>query len=307
LDDLGLERRHRAHFDGLALLGSNLVPLEPRPGERLDVTLAWEALRAPLSDTQFRLRLIDPSGQVRQEAVIRPAGDQYPADRWMAGDRFVGRFWLALPEDAPTGRYRVELLPEPPLQQNGVWATLRRTLSGSPVPLKLGEIEVPQQSASPTLVPPSAIPLPTDLMVSNPMIATLSERVRFLGYDLGSDQVQAGEPLQFTLYWQALNPMNVSYSVFTHLLGPANEIVGQKDGVPQDGAYPTTLWQPGEVVVDTYSFVVNADVPPGEYPLEVGMYRVEDGTRLPVTGENGQPVPQDRLLLGPITVLSADD
>jgi non-ribosomal peptide synthetase component F len=139
------------------------------------------------------------------------------------------------------------------------------------------------------------------------MVASLGDRIRFLGYDLESDQVQAGEPLQFTLYWQALNPMNVSYSVFTHLLGPSNEIVGQKDGIPQDGAYPTTLWQPGEVVVDTYSFVVNDNTLAGEYPLEVGMYRADDGTRLPVADENGQPVPQDRLLLGPITVLSGND
>jgi len=307
LDDLGLERRHRARFDGLALLGSNLAARESKLGERLDVTLAWEALRAPLSDTQFRLRLTDSSGQVRQEDLIRPAGIRYPTDRWLAGDRYVGRFWLTLPEDAPAGRYRVELLPEPPLQQGGAWATLRRTLSGSPVPLKLGEVDVAEQFVSPTLVPPAAIPLPTDLVVSNPMVASLGDRIRFLGYDLELDQVQAGEPLQFTLYWQALNSMNVSYSVFTHLLGPSNEIVGQKDGIPQDGAYPTTLWQPGEVVVDTYSFVVNDNTPAGEYPLEVGMYRTDDGTRLPVADENGQPVPQDRLLLGPITVLSGND
>jgi hypothetical protein len=137
------------------------------------------------------------------------------------------------------------------------------------------------------------------------MLATLGDRVRFLGYDLHADSVRAGEPLTFTLYWQALTQMDESYTVFTHLLGPSGEIVGQEDSMPRQGAYPTMLWQAGEVIADSYSFTVAPDAPPGNAPLEVGMYLLETNTRLPVTDEEGQSVSDDRILLSEVKVLPA--
>jgi hypothetical protein len=97
--------------------------------------------------------------------------------------------------------------------------------------------------------------------------------------------------------------MDVSYTVFTHLLGPSDQVIGQMDSVPQNGSYPTTLWQPGEVIADTYTFLVDPDTPAGDYPMEIGMYRAETATRLPVLGADGQPMPHDRILLPDITVL----
>ena len=160
----------------------------------------------------------------------------------------------------------------------------------------------PSGSSGALATPP---PLPTGLDISHPMLATLGDQVRFLGYDLSPESVRAGEALSFTLYWQALRPMDVSYSVFTHLLGPSDQVLGQMDGIPGGGANPTTQWQPGEVIADEYTFIVQAGAPPGEHPLEVGMYRLETATRLPVTDAGGQLVPGDRILLPPILVLPA--
>ena len=75
--------------------------------------------------------------------------------------------------------------------------------------------------------------------------------------------------------------------------------------MPRNGGYPTTLWQPGEVIADPYAFVVEPDAPPGDHPLEVGMYQLETATRLPVVDGDGQPVPHDRILLPPVRVLPA--
>jgi mannosyltransferase len=302
LDDLGVERGRRVRFDGLGLLGAEVTPAERKAGERLRVTLYWQAGEPSLLDAQFRLRLVDSAGKTWQEAVIRPAGGAYPTDRWLPGERLRGQFWLLIPEDAPGGRYRLELLPDPPLQRTGVWARVRKWLGREDVGIRLGSVDVQALSFSQPVVP---IPTPTDLAVSVPMLATLGDRVRFLGYDLDSESVRAGEAVSVTLYWQALSPMEFSYSVFTHLLGPANEIIGQKDGVPQDGTHPTTLWEPGEVIADTYVIGIHPDVVPGTYPLEIGMYRPETGVRLAVFDAAGQPVPHDRILLPEISVLPA--
>ena len=317
-DDLGIENQHRVHFDGLELLGADLVTDQLKAGERLNLTLFWEArqssipgvhrspltdaVHSPLADAQFRLRLVDPSGVVRQEALIRPAGNAHPTDRWQAGERFKGQFGLFLPEDAPGGRYVVELLPEPPLRRTDLGATLRGWLGWEEPGVELGSVQV---ESMPVGQPATPVSPPDDLVVSNPSLATLGDRVRFLGYDLHTEAARPGGEVSFALYWQALRPMEFSYSVFTHLLGPSNQVIGQKDGVPQDGAYPTTLWEPGEVIVDRYSFVVNADVPPGSYPLEIGIYRPETGVRLPVLDADGQPLPDDRILLKDVTVLPA--
>jgi hypothetical protein len=61
----------------------------------------------------------------------------------------------------------------------------------------------------------------------------------------------------------------------------------QADAMPRGGAYPTSRWLAGEVVTDTYAIALPGDTPPGEYPIEVGLYRAETGARLPVA-INGQ-------------------
>ncbi len=54
--------------------------------------------------------------------------------------------------------------------------------------------------------------------------------------------------------------------------------------MPRGGTYPTSRWRPGEVVTDPYEITLPADLPPGEYPIEVGLYIAETGQRLAVDG-----------------------
>jgi hypothetical protein len=302
-DASGIGLGRIARFGGLELLDTSLTSSELGAGERLGVGLDWQARAAPLADAQFRLRLVDPAGEVQQESIIRPAGEAYPASRWQAGDRFKGKFWLLLPEAAPGGQYILELKPEPPLVQTGTWMRLKRWLLPQSDVLELASIDVRGRPGGAPAAPATPIPVPTDLAVEHPMQATLGNQIRFLGYEIGDESVRAGEALSFTLYWQALRPMDTSYTIFTHLLGPSGEIIGQKDSVPLGGNYPTTLWQPGEVVMDRYAFLIDPGAPPGDYPLEIGMYRLETAARLPIFDEDGEPVPDDRMLLPTITVL----
>ena len=52
---------------------------------------------------------------------------------------------------------------------------------------------------------------------------------------------------------------------------------------------------------DDYELVVEADLPAGEYQVEVGMYSLETMERLPLLGEDGEIV-GDRILLGEVYV-----
>ena len=89
--------------------------------------------------------------------------------------------------------------------------------------------------------------------------------------------------------------MDTSHTVFVHLLDDARQVRGQRDGIPVNGAYPTTLWRPGEFVTDGYEIAVE----PGQYTVEVGLYDAASGARLPVASD---PSGANAVELGTITV-----
>ncbi|TKJ30720.1 MAG: hypothetical protein CEE40_04300, partial [Chloroflexi bacterium B3_Chlor] len=113
---------------------------------------------------------------------------------------------------------------------------------------------------------------------------------------------EAGDTLGLTLYWQALTEMNISYTVFTHLLDQEGRMWGQKDSIPGGGQLPTTSWIRGEIIQDEYEIEVSGDAPAGECVLEIGMYQWETGERLPVFDEEGTPQ-GDRILVDQVQIL----
>lgn len=129
----------------------------------------------------------------------------------------------------------------------------------------------------------------------------LGERIRFLGYNLLNSEVEAGDILPLTLFWEALEPLEERYKVFIHLLDAQDHIVGQRDAEPGGGAKITTAWQKGEIIADNYGVLILPGTPPGQYRVEVGIYSLLSGERLP-TKEGGE-VPDSRFFLSPIRVL----
>lgn len=129
-----------------------------------------------------------------------------------------------------------------------------------------------------------------DLPSAQRLDATFGDVMRLMGYGLGRTELVPGQPLAVTLYWQSLAPMQHNYSVFVHVLGANDLIIGQRDMYPGQGNYATTLWATGDTIADTYSVPVSrAALTPGEAELEVGLYRLETGERLPVKDAQGAP------------------
>jgi hypothetical protein len=132
--------------------------------------------------------------------------------------------------------------------------------------------------------------------------ANFSRQIKLLGYTLEAEEIKPGDSVQLTLYWQALANMETSYTVFTHLIEQDERIMGQKDNPPVSGLYPTTEWTPGEEIVDRYEIATGPEVPPGEYSIEIGLYELDSGERLPVLDVMG--LPQDsHVILGKVRVV----
>jgi len=137
--------------------------------------------------------------------------------------------------------------------------------------------------------------------MAHPLSANLGNKVMLLGYSFPSKDVDAGDTLQVTLFWQALTALDERYVVFIHVLDADGHIVGQRDTEPGGGAMLTTTWQPDQTIADNYGVLISHGTPPGEYQVKVGMYALESGTRLPI-GKAGQS-PDDSLTLDSIRLL----
>jgi hypothetical protein len=87
-----------------------------------------------------------------------------------------------------------------------------------------------------------------------------------------------------SLYWLANGALAADYSVFVHLAGSDGVPLAQHDGQPQDGRYPTSVWQKGDIVADAHELALGAGLPPGEYRLMAGLYDPITGLRLGTPG-----------------------
>jgi hypothetical protein len=136
--------------------------------------------------------------------------------------------------------------------------------------------------------------------IAHPLQAQAGDQIRLLGYDVAPASIHPGETLHLTLYWQALQPMRHPYHVFTHLLGPNDQLAGQQDNMPVGGTAPTTCWVPGQVLVDPYEIRIDPEAAPGDYTLETGFYLPETDERLPTSGLASAP--GGRIILTTISI-----
>ncbi|NLG51910.1 MAG: hypothetical protein GX552_17530, partial [Chloroflexi bacterium] len=130
-----------------------------------------------------------------------------------------------------------------------------------------------------------------------PLQATLGDgELELLGYALPDEPVAPGEVARLTLCWRAMRRPATAYTVFVHWLDGQGAYCGGQDNMPVMGQRPTDGWVPQEVVVDEWQIPLPADMPPGVYQIEVGMYDAKTGQRLPIYLD-GVCQDQDRLLL----------
>jgi hypothetical protein len=132
----------------------------------------------------------------------------------------------------------------------------------------------------------------------------LGDHIDLLGYALSSSQVTAGDTLTVTLFWQSDGRIVEDYHVFVHLLSADGNMVAQQDGVPVRGARPTWSWWDAEVLQDEHVLAINTDLPTDTLTISVGMYDYQTETRLPAITPDGERLPEDRVVLQEIQVMS---
>jgi hypothetical protein len=129
--------------------------------------------------------------------------------------------------------------------------------------------------------------------------------ISLVGYDLDKSTFERGQKVFLQLWWRADAPVATDWTVFTHVLGPpkpdGSTVWAGLDGQPGQGSAPTRTWAAGDLILDEYQVQLPAEMPAGQYQIEVGLYDPKGpagGTRL----EMLQPAAQDHMLLGTIQV-----
>jgi hypothetical protein len=242
-----------------------------RPGQALPLVLYWQAGAYGGREAVVFVHLVDRGGTRHAQDDGPPLGGVQPMAHWVPGEVLPDRRVLALPPDLPPGRYQilVGMYDAETGDRLPARAEEPGRVNGDAVVVDYVQVLGPQE----------AVP-PTPQVAVDTVFAGAGDAIRLVGYDLDVDEVAASEVLQLALYWQAEKPVGDIYSYFVHLLDADDEIRSQRDGVPLEGYYPTTLWDPGEVVVDRFRMRVEPETPPGQYRLAVGLYILDPPRRL---------------------------
>ncbi|MGI8913039.1 MAG: hypothetical protein ACR2JY_04480 [Chloroflexota bacterium] len=95
-----------------------------------------------------------------------------------------------------------------------------------------------------------------------------------------------GAAIPFQFVWRDVQPSAVSYTVFLHITNAAGKLIAQHDSPPVLGFSPTSAWHAGQIFIDRCGVYMPADLPPGEYDMQVGLYKgdtrltLQDGNNL---------------------------
>jgi hypothetical protein len=269
------QTRINANFaNQLMLLGVNLPKRNLNTEERLPVSLHWQALRLIPANLIIFTRVRDQAGTV-WGGYDRWPREIYNPLLWAAEEVVEDGFTIELKPNTPPGLYYLDVgfyLPvgeaavSLPLVQDGQLSDISNVSLG---PFKIGD-------ALPAGV---SRDLPQPEMALNQPFGD-APHITLLGFDAPSPN--NSEPLSLTLYWRSEVPLSTDYTIFIHLLNSQGDIVAQQDQPPLNGAYPTSLWQPGEIVTDNITVPVPANLPADTYCLIVGLYDLNTGLRLAV-------------------------
>jgi hypothetical protein len=237
--------------------------LDARDLDRTDalrVTLFWQSGQQRSDNQHVRLRLVGPTGHVWMETKGRPPVDGlYPTGAWRPGEIVPDFHQIDLAGQLPPGSYDLQV---------GLFAPFTQSALSSPDAqggyLSLTDISV----SSVTTWQPK---------IDHPLRANFANRIMLLGYDMPSMAVP-GLDVPLTLYWQALDNVDVDLHVVLELLAPGNAIVWRSVAQPLFGEHPTSSWSAADILVDTHTMPL-ASATGGPLELRIGL-------RDPVTGDS---------------------
>ncbi|MCB0164089.1 MAG: glycosyltransferase family 39 protein, partial [Anaerolineae bacterium] len=262
------------------LLGFNL--LDPtgdriqtlRPDQTATVELYWEWLgKSP--DEPIGLSLVDYNGEVWGLGQSLGTEARLSFEQWQEGMVAADKFALTVFPGTPPGDYYLK-------------SWIDRPATGERVgdfPLALADVQVRVDR-------PETPPDVTDLSLAQPLNMPLVDgKINLLGLldppPTGAAW-QPGETREMVLYWQAEQTISTDYFVSLLLVDADGTTRARWESLPAAGNFTTARWQAGDLIRDPWRLTLPANVPPGDYRLDVRL-RTEPPVTLFTVSIDGRP------------------
>jgi hypothetical protein len=125
-----------------------------------------------------------------------------------------------------------------------------------------------------------------------PVNARFGEEMVLEGYEAPMDPLAPGDVAPLVLYWRPLRPIEEQLTVAIKVFGRDGQVIAEDHSYPDAGRWPTTSWQPGEIIPDRRNLLIAASSQvPAVGRVEIDVFREEDLEWLPVVveGEDVRP------------------
>ncbi len=240
----------------IQLIGANVGPDITYPGEAVEVSLTWQVLDEMDTDWSVFIHLQDST------TLLAGQRDTYPGVGSLAtSDLEPGMTWTddyVIPVDATAyapedlavmiGLYNYNTCP----------ACVRMVMEDGNSALEIGTVPLE--------------PVPTAESIPNPTTINFQNRIGIEGYEISERVIEPGRSTDLTLYLAGLDTMTRDYTVSVQIIGEDTSRYAQIDTWPGGGTRPTSTWEAGETLIDTYPLTLSPDTPPGIYPVQVVIY-----------------------------------
>jgi hypothetical protein len=258
----------------------------------LDLTTYWQASGPVSQDYALAIQLASPipgDNTLNFNYNTWPGGGNYPVTAWVPGQIIADQYRFRLPaNDALTQAWQLLV-------------AFYETESGDRLPVRLHGQDVGKSLVLTTLRVPGLSPeCPAEAALDKPVQFGSGEPAMISLTGATAKFFVMGDPkIEVSLCWKDLAPVPLDYTVFVHLYDEQGELVTTGDGPPMNGAFPTSLWQPGDEIVDVHRRPGLFASPPGNYynyRIGVGLYDPVSGERLQAV-QAGQPVPDNVVVI----------
>jgi hypothetical protein len=267
-------------FGGARLLGYSVDTDTVHPGGQMAVTLYWQALAPMTENYAVFVHLVNSAGALSAQRDTFPGLGNFPTSQWKPGDTFADTYRMDVGEAA--------YAPDETVVHVGLYLPNGPRLTA----LKAdGQGLGDSVSLSPVKLVPRVGEYPNSVQVN------FGNKLTLLGYDMNARAVQPGEAISVTLYWQARAPMQLDYSVFMHLTSTNGEIPVKNDSLPYTSPKRTHRWTVGQVMKEVRALVIPDYVLPGLYNIDMGIFSVDTGDRLPIVAPDGHYISEEITLV----------
>jgi mannosyltransferase len=267
---------------GIALPDSSEGKAPALPGDIVQVNLQWQAWQQVEANYVVFIQIVDAANHIVGQRDAAPAS---PTTAWAPGEKILDRHGVLILPGTPPGEYRLIMgLYD---QTSGERLSVKRDPAAADADsIMLGKLTIARPSAS----------LPIEAFTFRHAVKEQIGPFHLHGYDqhqLGhSNEPDAalapGTPVHLTLIWQTLEKPAADWQVTLTLKRRGDDTPLSQGSYPIAGIdYPSSSWQPEEIIRAQYDLWLPGDLTPGSYTVNLTL---TDGAQvLPIDGLSLQP------------------